>query len=99
MSPVVTFQGVEHPCESIEDFGVALDAFDMEPLFELWVDEPEGPAIRMLRNGANAWLMYLRHEGDSGFPTCGDARRIGTVSYQLSNGQIDEYPAGLVRTR
>ena len=93
MAPIVMFQGVKHPCQSIEDFGIALDAFDMEPLFELWLNEHEGRAMCMLRNGANAWLMYLRHNGDSGFATLGDMDRLETVSYQLSNGQTDEYPA------
>lgn len=93
MPPVVTFQGVEHPCKTIEDFGVALDNFDVEPQFELWLKEPKGPAVCMLRNGVNAWLMYLRHEGDSGFTSLGDAQRSDAVNYRLSNGQTDEYPA------
>jgi Immunity protein Imm1 len=93
MPPVVTFQGVVHPCESVDEFGVALDAFDLEPQFELWLNEPKGPAVCMLRNGGDAWLMYLRHEGDSGFTSLGDTRRSGAVSYRLSNGQTDDYPA------
>jgi hypothetical protein len=40
----------------------------------------------MLRNGEFAWLMYLRFEGDSGFVS------QGVASFELSNGQIDEYP-------
>jgi len=47
----------------------------------------------MLRNGTNAWLMYLRHhEGDNGFTSQGETGRIGVASYELSNGQVDEYP-------
>jgi hypothetical protein len=46
----------------------------------------------MLRNGANAWLMYLRHEGDSGFTSVGDPTRVGIERYELVNGQADEYP-------
>ena len=93
MAPVMTFQGIERHCQSIEDFGAALDEFDAEPQFELWLNQPDGPAICMLRNGVNAWLMYLRHAGDSGFTTLGDRQRVGTVPYRLSNGQTDEHPA------
>jgi hypothetical protein len=46
----------------------------------------------MLRNGANAWLMYLRFNGDSGFVSKGDATKTGDESYTLSNGQVDKYP-------
>ncbi|WP_247661421.1 Imm1 family immunity protein [Ideonella alba] len=46
----------------------------------------------MLRNSGNAWLMYLRHAGDSGFVSFGEAGRAGTEKYLLSHGQEDEYP-------
>ncbi|MGT2469112.1 Imm1 family immunity protein [Mesorhizobium atlanticum] len=45
----------------------------------------------MLRNGDNAWLMYLRFEGDSGSVTRG-AQDTAMCAYTLANGQIDEYP-------
>lgn len=93
MAVVVTFQGVESPCQSIEDFGVALDSFDEHAQFELWLNESHGPAICMLRNGESSWLMYMRHASDAGLTTVGNGQRIGTVSYRLSNGQTDEYPA------
>jgi len=65
----------------------------MQPQFELWLNMPGGPALCMLRNARNAWLMYLRHAEDAGLATSGDIRRLGVVSYRLSNGQVDEYPA------
>ena len=46
----------------------------------------------MLRNGENAWLIYLRHEGDSGFNSVGQSDRAGTGNYLLNNGQEDECP-------
>src|SRR5262249_52772419 len=70
----------------------ALDRFDLESSFELWVATEDGPSIVMLRNQDNAWLMYLRFTGDSGFVTKGDQNRQGVSTYKLSNGQIDEYP-------
>lgn len=53
---------------------------------------PAGPAMTLLRSGSDAWLMYLREPGDSGFRTNGDDTRQGNASYRLSNGQLDEYP-------
>jgi hypothetical protein len=46
----------------------------------------------MLRNGDNAWLMYLRFEGDSGSVTHGPHHGDETCAYTLANGQVDEYP-------
>ena len=77
---------------TVEQLGAALDVADGEEVFELWASVPEGPKMSMLRNGSNAWLMYLREPGDSGFRSSGDATRDGDASYRLSNGQLDEFP-------
>ncbi len=91
--PLVTFQGADYPCNSIDEFSVALDAFDVEPVFELWLTVPGGPAVSMLRNGASGWLMYLRDEEDAGFRSVGESTRTDQCDFRLSNGQIDQYPA------
>jgi hypothetical protein len=88
----VTFNGVDQPFASIEEFSLALDRFDLEPRFELWISCNEGPSLAMLRNGDHAWLTYLRFNGDSGVTSRGDQQKQGVCSYVLSNGQIDEYP-------
>jgi hypothetical protein len=88
----VSFNGLQKPVSSIEDFGVALDEFDEAGRFELWLSCPGGPSIRMLRSGENAFLMYLRHEGDSGFVSRGDQSCSAAASYALSNGQTIKYP-------
>src|SRR5215475_7936569 len=88
----IRFNGEDQPIASIEELGLALDRFDLTPLFELWIATGEGPSMLMLRNADHAWLMYLRYEGDSGFVTQGDQTRSGFCKYELSNGQIDEYP-------
>ncbi len=93
MTPIVKFQGIERLCQSIEDFDVALIDFDKEAQFELWLNVPGGPSICMLRNAANAWLMYLHSDGNQCFNTIGDPRLLDNISYQLSNGQVDDYPA------
>ena len=93
MPPAVTFQGVPRQVLSIEEFGTALDDFDKQQDFELWLNVEDGPSLCMLRHSEAAWLMYLNHEGDSGCTSVGDPAASGTVPYRLSNGQIDEYPA------
>ena len=89
---VVTFNGKQQEVSSIEQFGVALDRFDQVGEFEVWLSASQGQAICMLRNGSNAWLMYLRHDGDTGFTSNAETSRTGVASYTLSNGQVDEYP-------
>ena len=90
---LITFNGADEEIRTIESLGLALDRFDNQPKFELWVSENEGPSLCMLRNGEHAFLMYLRFSGDSGFVSNGEASAVGVVKYQLSNGQLDEYPA------
>lgn len=69
-----------------------LKGFDAEVRFELWLKTDHGPMISMLRNEANAFLMYLRAEGDAGFTSRSAQDRSGTATFRLSNGQEDEYP-------
>jgi hypothetical protein len=89
----VVFNGTEQSFESLDEFAVALDRFDLEPEFELWIiSRKDGPSICMLRNGDHAWLMHLQFEGDKGVVTEGDPNRGGTWPYTLANGQLDEYP-------
>ena len=76
-----------------EAYDASLDCAVAVPEFELWAAVPDGPALCMLRNGADAWLMYLRWPGDSGFRSIG-VERSGAASYTLSNGQVDKYPLG-----
>jgi Immunity protein Imm1 len=61
-------------------------------MFELWASFPEGPSLCMLRNGDDAWLMYLRHAGDSGFSSRSASGRPGSASFKLADGQVDAYP-------
>jgi hypothetical protein len=62
-------------------------------MFELWIFAQDESSMMMLRNGTNAWLMYLRrNDGDSGFRSSGDPGLTGVADYTLSNGQVDEYP-------
>ena len=63
---------------------------------ELWLtlatDAEQGPALCLLRNGGNAWLMYLSGQDDLSFHSLGDEEEPGECSYLLSNGQVDVYP-------
>lgn len=92
MSPIILFNGHTEDIVSIEGLGRALDRFSQVPQFELWASVAQGPSMCMLRNEVNAWLMYLRHDGDSGFTSVGDPTRIGAEKFMLINGQDDEYP-------
>jgi hypothetical protein len=76
---------------SEEAFDASLDGAKAESMFELWASVPDGPAMCMLRNGTDAWLMYLRWPSDAGFRSVGIGGS-GAASYALSNGQVDEYP-------
>jgi len=64
---------------------------------ELWVESPDGQSLCALINGDRGWLMYLRHpDGDAGFSSRNpsyDGPSNAMISYRLSNGQLDEYPA------
>lgn len=77
---------------STEELGCLLDRFDGSPMFELWARAPSGASLCMLRNRDAAWLMYLRHAGDSGFASRSTDERLGSASFLLSNGQRDEFP-------
>ena len=88
----LTLNGRTLEAGSIEQLGVALDDIDAEPAFELWIGVPFGPSLCMLRNGADAWLTYLREPGDSGFRSRGDPSRSGLRAFTLANGQADEFP-------
>jgi hypothetical protein len=88
----IVFNETAQSLGSIEELGLALDRFDLEPQFDLCISAQDGPSMAMLRNGGHAWLMYLRFNGDSGFVSRGDQHNQGTCSYTLGNGQVDEYP-------
>ena len=77
---------------SVARMGEALNEADAHAIFELVASIPDGPSMFMLRNGTDAWLMYLREPGDAGFHSSGDPDRAGVASYASSNGQEDEYP-------
>ncbi|MCE9545256.1 MAG: hypothetical protein K8T25_07035 [Planctomycetia bacterium] len=63
---------------------------------EIWLQSPEGQSLCALINGDRGWLMFLREEGDSGFSSRNpdyDGPPDAEITYVLSNGQHDLYPA------
>jgi immunity protein Imm1 of predicted polymorphic toxin system len=52
------------------------------------------PVLCALISGDRGWLMYLRYEGDAGFHSNSPDRPTSerTIEFELSNGQVDEYP-------
>ena len=93
MAMTLSFNGQTETVASQEKLRETLGRLDEAPQFELWLCVEDGPSLCMLRNAEHAWLMYLRHEGDSGFTSLGDPDRLGDQAYLLSNGQQDQYPA------
>ena len=62
---------------------------------EIWREGADGSRMCALINGATGWLMYLPDEESSGFSSRNpnySGPSTATLDYQLSNGQVDEYP-------
>ena len=63
---------------------------------EVWVMHGQFPALCALLHGERGWLTCLRFEGDAGFSTrnpgySGPAN--AEITFMLSTGQVDLYPA------
>ena len=73
-----------------------LEQVRQQQFSELWLDAgDDGPSLAMLVNGAYAWLMYLQYSGDVGFHSLNPSYQGSAelrMKFQLSNGQMDEYP-------
>jgi len=57
---------------------------------------PNGSILHALINRQLGFLMYLREIGDAGFSSRNpdyDGPKDATMTFQLSNGQFDEFPA------
>jgi hypothetical protein len=79
----ITFNGTTLSVTSIEELSSALDRFDIEKQFELWITVQNGPSLAMLRNLDHALLMYLPFNGDSGVVTKGNQDKQGTCDRVL----------------
>ena len=88
----INFNNKPQIIATIQDLGEAMDRYDQEDQFEVWANVQDGPSMCMLRSGDDAFLMYLRENGDSGFTSRGNPDQFGNATYRLSNGQLDEYP-------
>ena len=96
MSMELNLHGEPRPVDSVLALQQALLQARALAQCELWLTmathAEQGPALCMLRNGGNAWLMYLSGQDDLSFHSLGDEEAEGSCSYLLSNGQVDEYP-------
>ena len=88
----ITFNRTTLSVTSIEELSSALDRFDLEQQFELWISVQNGPTLAMLRNLDHASLMYLRFNGDSSVVTKGNRDKQGACAYTLANGEVSELP-------
>jgi hypothetical protein len=62
----LSINGRKEPVLSQERLGELLAASAEMVRVELWPSSSDGPSICTLRNGTHAFVMYLRHVGDSG---------------------------------
>ena len=73
----------------------ALSRHGSEQFLEVWLNVDNGPSICAHMNRDVGWVMYLRENGDPGFSSRNPALN-GTekklIEFELSNGQMDEYP-------
>ena len=94
---IVTINNTLHPGVKSRDDLLELLQTVHEQYAEIWLDfnsnaEGELPAITLLKNGSQCWLMYLRYRGDSGWSTY-QTQSLGNtpaISFELTNG--DSYP-------
>lgn len=88
--------GREYAVQDLGELRRHLASSRLTQFSELWLSRDGDGALCVLANGDQAWLMFLRHEGDAGFSSR-NSRYTGPpdaeLEYYLSNGQRDVYPA------
>jgi hypothetical protein len=93
----ITINGEVYETDSLDQLRTLLARLQENRFAEIWLAPADGwPTLTALVNGSAAWLMYLRYEGDSGYSTRNPnfgGPEAAMVEFQLSNGQVDEYPA------
>lgn len=96
MSMELNLHGTPRAIDDVPALEQALQEARALAQCELWLtmgeNAEQGPALCMLRNGGNAWLMYLSGQDDFSYHSLGDDEAEGMCSYLLANGQVDEYP-------
>jgi hypothetical protein len=76
---------------SPKELSNALNSLDQ--FKEIWLYGQNGESLCALINGNYGWLMFLRHEGDSGYSSRNPNAQSGEeINYMLANGQEDFYP-------
>ena len=100
MNKSITINGIKKNFDEAKLFQSELDSMNDIQFLEIWVSYNE-KSICALVNGDRAWLMYLRESGDAGFhtenPSYGSPDEM--IEYELSNGQVDEYPSCMTYQR
>jgi hypothetical protein len=78
------------------DLRQCLEQVRQRQFSEVWlIAGDDGPSLTMLINGASAWLMNLQNQDDVGFNSLNPSYHGPAelrMEFQLSNGQMDEYP-------
>ena len=93
----LTLNGESYEVASLGGLRYHLPKIFERQFCEVWLYAESGwPAICALVNNGSTWLMFLRHDGDSGFSTRNpnySGPKTALIEYFLANGQRDEYPA------
>jgi hypothetical protein len=91
----LTINGYSATFATVPELRRLLAPYAGEAFREIWIKAADGPALAVLFNGINGFLMYLRENGDAGFTSRNPnyAGAPGTaLEFQLVGGQEDQYP-------
>jgi hypothetical protein len=88
---IVTFNGTEELMNEIDEFGAALDRFDAQLIFELWLNALGVPPCRCFEIVSMLSSCTSASSATAGLFRLGE-EAADMVQYTLSNGQMDEYP-------
>ena len=92
----VLLDAQEMSVPTAKDLRQCLEQVRQQQFSELWlIAGDDGPSLTMLVNGAYAWLMFLQNQDDVGFHSLNLSYHGSAelrMKFQLSNGQMDEYP-------
>jgi Immunity protein Imm1 len=91
----LSINGATFEVASANELREALAPFSDIEFREISLTVADGPSLSALVNRRDGFLMYVREPGDAGFTSRNPSppsSAAETIRYQLSNGQIDQYP-------
>jgi hypothetical protein len=93
VNKIIIINDQEIKVESRAALVAIIDKFLKDDYSEVWIKGHEESSLCAMINPNNAFLMYLRYEGDTGFRSNNKSGHDNnTIEFRLSNGQSDHYP-------